>query len=652
MARSPSSSRRSPRTCCFDRALDLPPGKPEQEVYSELAALAARNTSAEDEVTFLGAGMYDHYVPALIDTLMGRAEFLTPYTPYQPEISQGGLQVMFEYQTAISELTGLPISNASLYEGPSAVGAAAYLAKLANGRTRHLVSRGVHPHSRETLETLAVGYGTTVEEIPLTDGLTDLDRLVSMLDDQVGVVILQQPNFLGSVEDLKPLVDAAKEVGALVVCSCDPIPLGILEPPGARGVDVAVGEGQSLGNRLDFGGPSFGFFAASQEHIRRMPGRIAGETKDVDGRRGLVLTLQTREQHIRREKATSNICTAQALNALAGVVYLSWLGREGLVELGELLAQTHCLRANRAGCRRWDRAAPRSGGRPRVRGQPRCPGRSRDRAMPGAGHQPRLRPRHRLPRIPNRPAGRAHGAARPGRHRPPRRGPRRGGCRRAQWCGGGSMSDMASAQTAAQHAAGELGEAVESGSRPARGGETPQQREHSRTIYEKSKTGRRAFVPPPTDVPDAPLADLIPARLLRSEPARLPEVAEPELVRHYTRLSKRNFDLDSGFYPLGSCTMKHNPRLHERVAALPGHARLHPLQSEAHSQGALELMYNLQHALGEVAGLPHVSLQPSAGSHGELAGVLLTQRLPRGQGRHPHRRSSLPTPLTAPTRRL
>ena len=206
------------------------------------------------------------------------------------------------------------------------------------------------------------------------------------------------------------------------------------------------------------------------------------------------------------------------------------------------------------------------------------------------------------------------------------------------------MSDMASAQTAAQHAAGELGEAVESGSRPARGGETPQQREHSRTIYEKSKTGRRAFVPPPTDVPDAQLADLIPARLLRSEPARLPEVAEPELVRHYTRLSKRNFDLDSGVDPLGSCTMKHNPRLHERVAALPGHARLHPLQSEAHSQGALELMHNLQHALGEVAGLPHVSLQPSAGSHGELAGVLLTKAYHEDRG---DIRSKVLTPDTA-----
>jgi len=323
----------------FGRRLDLPEGKPEQQVYAELAALAAKNTSADDEVSFLGAGMYDHYVPAFIDTLLSRAEFLTPYTPYQPEVSQGGLQVMFEYQTAISELTGLPISNASLYEGPSAVGAAAYLAKLANGRTRHLVSRGVHPHSRETLETLAVGYGTTIEEIPLKAGVTDIDALIAALDDTVGAVILQQPNFLGSVEDLEALTKAAKEHGALVVASCDAIALGVLKTPADCGVDVAVGEGQPLGNRLDYGGPSFGFFAASQEHIRRMPGRIAGETKDVDGRRGWVLTLQTREQHIRREKATSNICTSQALNALAGVAYLGWLGKQGFVELGQLLAR-------------------------------------------------------------------------------------------------------------------------------------------------------------------------------------------------------------------------------------------------------------------------------------------------------------------------
>jgi glycine dehydrogenase subunit 1 len=323
----------------LDRPLALPAGMAEQEVYEHLKELAQRNVSAEDEVSFLGAGMYDHYVPSLVDTLLSRSEFLTPYTPYQPEISQGGLQVMFEYQTAISELTGLPVSNASVYEGPSAVGAAGYLAKLTNGRPRVLASLGVHPHSRETLTTLARGYGQTVEEIPLKDGATDLDALTAALGDDVSAVVLQQPNFLGSVEEIAALTEAAKRVGAIVICACDPIPLGILEPPGAQGVDIAVGEGQTLGNRLDFGGPSFGFFAAAQEHLRKMPGRIAGETLDVDGKRGFVLTLQTREQHIRREKATSNICTAQALNALAGVVYLGWLGRQGLVELGKLLLQ-------------------------------------------------------------------------------------------------------------------------------------------------------------------------------------------------------------------------------------------------------------------------------------------------------------------------
>ncbi len=328
-----------PSSVRFDGSLALPAGRSELEVFAHLRDLAAANVSAEDELTFLGAGMYDHYVPAAIDMLMERSEFLTPYTPYQPEISQGGLQVMFEYQTAISELTGLPVSNASVYEGPSAVAAAGYLARLVNGRRRFVVSRGLHPHSRETLATLSHGYGTEVVEVPLAGGVTDAHAWAEALDDDVSAVFLSQPNFLGAVEDLEPLIAAAKAHGALVVCSCDPIPLGVLRTPGELGVDVAVGEGQTLGNRLDFGGPSFGFFAAAQEHLRRMPGRIAGETTDVDGRRGFVLTLQTREQHIRREKATSNICTAQALNALAGVVYLAWLGREGLVELAELLVQ-------------------------------------------------------------------------------------------------------------------------------------------------------------------------------------------------------------------------------------------------------------------------------------------------------------------------
>ncbi len=330
------------------RALDLPDGQPEQEVYEHLRALAARNRSCEDELSFLGAGMYDHYVPALIDMLTERSEFLTPYTPYQPEISQGGLQVMFEYQTAISELTGLPVSNASTYEGPSAVAAAGYLAKLHNGRSSFVVSAGMHPHSIETLRTYAHGYDMDVVEVPVRDGVTDGERWAQAIaEHQPSAAIFAQPNFLGAVEDAEALAAAAKGVDAppVVICQVDPITLGVVRDPGSCGVDVAVGEGQPLGNRLDFGGPSFGIFAAREEYLRRMPGRIAGETTDVDGRRGFVLTLQTREQHIRREKATSNICTAQALNALAGVVYLTWLGRHGIVELGELLlARTHYAR--------------------------------------------------------------------------------------------------------------------------------------------------------------------------------------------------------------------------------------------------------------------------------------------------------------------
>jgi glycine dehydrogenase subunit 1 len=316
--------------------LALGAGLSEQEVYDELRALAARNSSTEDEISFLGAGMYDHYVPALVDSITSRSEFLTPYTPYQPEVSQGGLQAMFEYQTAICELTGLPISNASVYEGPSAVAAAGYVAKYVGGdRRRFVISRGVHPHARETLATLARGWQMDVQEAPLRDGVTELPEL----GDDVSAVIVQQPNFLGAVEDVAALAAAAHDVGALCICSCDPLPLALLRSPGECGVDIAVGEGQTLGNRLDFGGPSFGFFAATEALIRRIPGRIAGETRDLDGKRGFVLTLQTREQHIRREKATSNICTAQALNALAGVIYLSWLGRRGIVELAELMLQ-------------------------------------------------------------------------------------------------------------------------------------------------------------------------------------------------------------------------------------------------------------------------------------------------------------------------
>ncbi len=323
----------------LDRDLALAPGLAESAVYERLAALARRNADSEQELCFIGAGMYDHYVPALVDAITQRSEFLTPYTPYQPEISQGHLQGMFEFQTAMSELTALPVANAGLYEGPSAMASAGYLALGATGRKRFVVSRGVHPHSRETLASYSRGFGAELVEVGLRGGETDGAALADAVDGSAAAVFLQTPNFLGAIEDVVALAGPAREVGALVVVAVDPMTLGVLRPPGECGADIALGEGQPLGGRLDYGGPSFGFFCATEAHIRRMPGRIAGETVDVDGRRGFVLALQTREQHIRREKATHNICTAQALNAIGAIVYLSWLGKRGMVELGELLAR-------------------------------------------------------------------------------------------------------------------------------------------------------------------------------------------------------------------------------------------------------------------------------------------------------------------------
>jgi glycine dehydrogenase subunit 1 len=329
-----------PESLRLGRSLALPQGMSEAEVFERLAALAARNADAEQQVCFLGAGMYDHYVPAIVDAITERSEFLTPYTPYQPEISQGNLQAMFEFQTSMSELTGLPVATAGLYEGPSSVASAGYLAIGATkGRRRFVVSRGVHPHSRETLATYSAGFGAEVAEVGLADGLTDPAALADAVDDETAAVFLQSPNFLGAIEDVEALGEAAKRHGALLIAAVDPMTLGVLRPPGECGADVALGEGQPLGNRLDFGGPSFGFFCGTEELIRKLPGRIAGQTDDVDGRRGYVLALQTREQHIRREKATHNICTAQALNALAATIHLAWLGREGFRELGELLVR-------------------------------------------------------------------------------------------------------------------------------------------------------------------------------------------------------------------------------------------------------------------------------------------------------------------------
>ncbi len=323
-----------PRGVRLDRALGLEPALTEHELSAHLTELAARNIDTTRELSFLGAGVYDHYVPAVVDAVLQRGELLTAYTPYQPEMSQGVLQSIFEYQTAICELTGMDVSNASGYDGTTVTADACFIAKHATGRTKIVVTEATSPQVRQVVKTYAPGFGLEVVEVPHRAGATDPEDLAAASVDAAAVVF-QQPNFFGCLEPAPDLVAAAAGAGALPVVHADPLSLGVLEAPGRYGAAIALGEGQAAGNFPSFGGPHYGFLAARQDFIRRMPGRIVGETVDAEGKRGYVLTLQTREQHIRREKATSNITTNQTLLALGGLVYLTWLGPQGLRELGE-----------------------------------------------------------------------------------------------------------------------------------------------------------------------------------------------------------------------------------------------------------------------------------------------------------------------------
>jgi glycine dehydrogenase subunit 1 len=317
--------------------LNLPPGRSEGEVYEQLHQMANRN--AHDLTGFLGGGYYDHFIPACVDALSSRSEFYTAYTPYQPEASQGTLQAIFEYQTAICRITEMEVGNASLYDGGTALYEAAMMAVRLTGRRKILLDSGVNPIYRNMLYSYTRNLAVEFVEIPVVHGQSDRDRIVAALDDQTAAIMLQNPNFFGAVDDFTDVIQAAHTRGCLAVMSVYPISLGILKTPGQMGADIVTGEGQSLGLSLAFGGPYLGFMATRVAHVRKMPGRIAGETRDAQGRRGFVLTLQAREQHIRREKAMSNICSNEALCALRALIYLSWLGKGGFKDLAHICAQ-------------------------------------------------------------------------------------------------------------------------------------------------------------------------------------------------------------------------------------------------------------------------------------------------------------------------
>lgn len=329
-----------PKPLRLDRPLDLPPAQTEMELEKSISDLAALNASPQSKTCFLGAGVYDHYIPAVVDEIVSRGEYYTAYTPYQAEASQGSLQAFFEYQTLICQLTGMDVSNASLYEGGTAVSEAAFMAmRITNRHSKIVVAGSLHPEFIQVLQTYLTHLNCDVVVVPTPEGTLDLNTVKEQLDDKTACLIVQTPNFFGALEEAKELSKLAHDVGALSVLSFDPVSLGLLTKPGDCDVDIAVAEGQSLGIPMQYGGPFLGILACKQKYVRKMPGRLIGQTVDRNGKRCFVLNLQAREQHIRREKATSNICTNQGLLALRATIHLALLGNAGLREVAELCSQ-------------------------------------------------------------------------------------------------------------------------------------------------------------------------------------------------------------------------------------------------------------------------------------------------------------------------
>ncbi|MBB5173097.1 aminomethyl-transferring glycine dehydrogenase subunit GcvPA [Texcoconibacillus texcoconensis] len=317
----------------YKEDLQLPPSLSEPELVKHLQGLAKRNIDTNDYVSFLGAGVYEHYIPSVVNHVISRSEFYTAYTPYQPEISQGELQAIFEFQTMICELTGMEVANSSMYDGSTALAEAAMMSVGQTKKNTVLVSESVHPEALQVLKTVAKGQNVEVKTVSIANGTTDLNDLKEKYDDDTACVLVQHPNFFGHLEDLEAVEKVVHEKKSLFVVSSNPLSLGVLQPPGHFGADVVVGDVQPFGIPSQYGGPHCGYFAVAKKFMRKVPGRLVGQTKDENGKRGFVLTLQAREQHIRRDKATSNICSNQALNALAASVAMSALGKKGVQDM-------------------------------------------------------------------------------------------------------------------------------------------------------------------------------------------------------------------------------------------------------------------------------------------------------------------------------
>ncbi len=629
--------------------LSLEPGISEPDLVAAVEELAQRNSPVgRNLVCFAGGGAYDHEVPAVTRALAGRSEFVTAYTPYQPEVAQGVLQAVFEYQTMIARLSGLPVANASLYDGASALVEAVNLATAGSRNQRVLLSAGVHPHWRQVLATFAKGTGHELETVPLSDGLTSW---AAAGEASAGCVVVGYPNYLGCLEDVRAARALADRCGALLVVCFDPIAAGLLRPPGLDGADVVVGEGQPLGTALSFGGPYLGLFACRSEHVRRLPGRLVGETVDVDGRRAYVTTLRSREQDIRREKATSNVCTNQTLMAVTAAIQLSWLGTEGLREVA-----LRCARATRY-CREAllavegvEAAAPAPVLREFAVRTP-VPGRDARRA-PAGGRLPGGDPHRRdVGRWSGRSVDRGDGAAHEGGDRRLRGRLREGGAPMSdieavpaaepaavEPAAVGVLAASMPGEPVASMAGGSVVRARPSRAAGARAASVPLVgREEEPTVFELSAPGRRSWSLRTSGLPEWRAEELVPSEHLAESPVELTEMSERDVVGHFTRLSHRQYSVDLGAYPLGSCTMKYNPKICDSIAAMPGFAAVHPAAPASSTQGWMEVLFELERVLCEITGMAAATLQPAAGAAGELTGLLLMRAYHEAHGSERHR---------------
>lgn len=525
-------------------------GLSEIELERYFMKLAEKNKDLDHWTSFLGAGAYEHHIPAALETLISRSEFVTPYTPYQAEASQGTLEALFEFQSLICELTGMDVSNSSMYDGASALAEAAIMAANSTRRKEILVSAGLHPAYKKVLETYLKNLDLEIREIEydVESGTTDIKWLMAKVDKYTAAVIVQNPNFFGCIEDVSKIAEIVHDKEALFIISVlEPLSLAILEAPG-KYADIVTGEGQGFGNPLYFGGPHLGFFATKQKLAPRMPGRLVGINKNKNGKDAYTLVWQPREQHIRREKATSNICTNNALNAIAATIYLYLLGGNGLREL----AEENLLKAHY----------------------------TQKMILANAGLKPKF--------------------------------------------SGSFFNEFTLSCNAEGIKQKLLKDRVFAGI-------TWKDSLLMAVTETKTKKDIDCFVEKIADFPllkpimSYPKTEYLnfPSQYFRKTPLKIPNLSEPEIVRKFTGMSQKNFSVDTHFYPLGSCTMKYNPKVCEKIAGLAGFKNIHPYQPEETVQGLLELLWKAERTFCQITGMDRFSLQPAAGAHGELLGMTI-----------------------------